>query len=456
MMPIRSAPEAFRLRYELIPRPLGTGRVKTTLDVLIANPQIDEASLDSLSRIEWLNWHFSDLDGCADMSIHVHVPKDVGAVRAYFDNLEIEYWVHEPIDLAVPLALRTAIVSSDIDVVLAADPASSVQEIEPGLSTVVATADEVTEFVDVYVRGFDVPWSSNFPLKDYPWTAFYPIAERTTFFPLLAYDEFLKQATAQGREALRVMIHNTLPNLYFGRDRLLFYQMQQRSAERARYERQHFEFETAYHLNHFYLSLYSALDQIAIMVNALLNLGLPEKSIGATYETFRKALKTRSVVVYGLFTDADFADISERVNLLRHQAAHRRPLMPTRIVSEPDHVMSDVELDEKIAENGWEQSFLDGLDSGTLRDSFVETLRAKARLAAMETVAEQVVVVVDEGNATHIIYPDPNGDLEKFLGLLNRVLKEMPAQTPQALVKPPPQPAAAAPKPNRRQRRQGK
>jgi hypothetical protein len=139
--------------------------------------------------------------------------------------------------------------------------------------------------------------------------------------------------------------------------------------------------------------------------------------------------------VHGLFTNADFKDLSERVNLLRHQAAHRRPLMPSRIVSEPDREMTDAELDEKIEEYGWSLDRLDTPLPDKIREFFTDTLRAKARLAAMETVAEQVVIVLDGSTPTHIVSPDPRGDVDKFLRFLDRVLKEMPAQTPPPLHK---------------------
>jgi hypothetical protein len=96
--------------------------------------------------------------------------------------------------------------------------------------------EQVLELVDIYARGFDVPWSSRRPHKDQPWTVFYLmsdlISQSEPFVSLLRF----RTASPEAREALRVMIYNTLPNLLYGRDRLLFYQMQMRAAERGAYE----------------------------------------------------------------------------------------------------------------------------------------------------------------------------------------------------------------------------
>ncbi|HEX3462517.1 MAG TPA: hypothetical protein VHS78_00505 [Candidatus Elarobacter sp.] len=231
MNPFGHSPaQQFRLAYELLPRILGTGRAKTTLDLLVLDANLDENSLAFLSRIQWLNWHLAELPECAEMNVHVHVPEDYAAVRAFFEARGMEYWIHEPVDASSPMAVRAAVVSSDCDAVLARDPAHLKKQIEGGLCIVTDAVEQILETVDIYARGFDVPWSSRGPHKDQPWTAFYLMSDLVSqsepFTSLLRYANTFETAAPEAREALRVMIYNTIPNLCYGRDRLLFYQMQ--------------------------------------------------------------------------------------------------------------------------------------------------------------------------------------------------------------------------------------
>jgi len=80
---------------------------------------------------------------------------------------------------------------------------------------------------------------------------------------------------------------------------LLFYEIQRLAAKRAGWKRQQFNFEIAYSLNFYYLLIYGAFDHAALFVNQILQLGLSDKQVGATYKVFLDAIQKKRL---GQFT----------------------------------------------------------------------------------------------------------------------------------------------------------
>jgi hypothetical protein len=140
-----------------------------------------------------------------------------------------------------------------------------------------------------------------------------------------------KKADTDGQETGRSLVHNRLPNICFTRDRLLFYEIQRLTSVRGHWKRQAFSFEIAYYLNFYYPVLYGGFDQLALVTNQILKLGLPEKNVGATYAGFLDALKAKSVALHGIFTDAKHVEFIKRIGALRHFASHRGSLDDMRL-----------------------------------------------------------------------------------------------------------------------------
>src|ERR1022692_220320 len=157
---------------------------------------------------------------------------------------------------------------------------------------------------EIFSRGHDVPWSFAFPTWNLTWTGFYQITEQETLKSGLTflYAAGKKKADSEGRETGRSLVHNRLPNICFTRDRLLFYEIQRLASVRGRWDRQAFSFEIAYYLNSYYPLIYGGFDQLALVVNQILKLGLSERNVGATYADFLGALKKRSETLNAIFT----------------------------------------------------------------------------------------------------------------------------------------------------------
>lgn len=153
------------------------------------------------------------------------------------------------------------------------------------------------------------------------------------------------------------------------------------------------------------------------MVNGFINLGIAEHRVGATYESFREALKAASPAMFALFDDDAFKELMERVKLLRHQAAHRMPLRTTTVYHGEE--FTDEQLDAKAAEMGEAPDL--SMWPPELHASILNVARHKA-LRALLTVAADDAVVVDGQKGPHLLWPDPAGDFRKYVAFLNRVL----------------------------------
>jgi len=212
-----------------------------------------------------------------------------------------------------------------------------------------------------------------------------------------------------------------MANLCFTRDRLLFYEQQQAVAKRARWERQEFWFETAYHLNFYYLLLYGGFDQVAQVVNVALGLGLPLRNVGATYKGFLDVLEQRAPEVHALFVAPKNLAFKERLGALRHLTAHRGSITPSKVYFKPEVEPTTEELDADITKAG-----LDGFLASVhplLAKSFRETLRFKMSLKRCELWEEGMVLIETEGKYGWIKPTvDTCWNLDTFLRFLTQVL----------------------------------
>src|SRR5262249_34565065 len=104
---------------------------------------------------------------------------------------------------------------------------------------------------ELFVRGHDIPWASQNVAWHRIWTTFHPLSEEEAFrVGIDFYNCCLRRLpTKDSVESTRMLIMNRLPNLCFTRDRLLFYELQQLAAKRAKWRHQDFHFEAAYYLN---------------------------------------------------------------------------------------------------------------------------------------------------------------------------------------------------------------
>jgi hypothetical protein len=215
-----------------------------------------------------------------------------------------------------------------------------------------------------------------------------------------------KSVSQEAIELCRSLAYNRLGDLCFTRDRLCFYEQQQLVAKRARWERQRFSAEVAYYLNFYYVLLYGAFDHAAAFVNLLFNPGVNERQVSARSAEFLRALGSRSPGVEAVFTNARHIGFLRRVAALRHVAAHRGIVTPTKVVQDLEHPPTDDELDQDIREAGLEYLVLQS-PAGVHRETIQTVLRSNARAARYEreTLMEDVVLIETEKGKYGFIHP---------------------------------------------------
>jgi hypothetical protein len=231
--------------------------------------------------------------------------------------------------------------------------------------------------------------------------SFYQLSEAWTFDVGMQFLELCqkKRGNNDASEFCRSLVYNRLGDLCFSRDRLCFYDMQQLVSRRAQWKRQRFSAEIAYHLNFYYLQLYGAFDHAAVLVNALFSLGVRERQVAARNPEFLNALGAHKLVsIRAVFEKPAHVEFIKRVAALRHTAAHRGVLTPTKVVQDTDHPPTNQELDQDIHDAGLDRLLL-GFPPGDARGRFQEMLRSNARAARYEreTLMEDVVLIDLDG-----------------------------------------------------------
>ncbi len=424
------------VRGRILAETKSTGRAKSALDVLLWLPQITDKELAVLDSIDVLRAHLNAI-APIPCSINLWVPSAFAKTMEALSAFAIR---HKPIPVArsdrrtseilsgapqelVVMAATGLSVDSDVVVISHRDWLPYVLEFEQ-LNMLLADCDILPTQCEIFVRGHDVPWSFGSMIWNQAWTVFYQLSELRTFQEGVAFLDHChkKKVDAETFDIARMLIHNRLPNLCFTRDRLLFYDMQQAAAKRAGWERQEFLFEAAYYLNFYYMLIHGGFDHLALVVNGALQLGLPPKNVGATYQSFLKALAGKAPEIHALFTAPNFCEFQERIAAVRHFAAHRGSVMPGTIYERPEHEPTIQELDEEIERQGLD-TFLRSLPAGTVRDTFRENLRFKIRLSKYKKAAEGIVPLDVKGKHYFI---RPMNDIEwnftKLFRFMVRVL----------------------------------
>lgn len=291
-------------------------------------------------------------------------------------------------------------------------------------NTVLGNPSVLLRQCEIYARGHDITWSFNDPMFDSPWATFYFFAEHQALNTGMAFLEAChkKGIDAGVREIGRSLIYNRLPNILFTRDRLLFYEMQQRAAKRANWKRQKFQFEVTYHLNFYYVLLFGGFDHLAVLLNGVLNLGLGERDVAATGKLFLKLLQGKSPKLHAMFTDPDMESFIERIASLRHLSAHRGQIAPAQVYEKPDQEPTVEELDEEIRAKGLDAD-LALVPVGPVRDAFRENIRFTLKLSKYKLVLEDAVIL-DGKKQKGFINPlaDTEWNFSKFYSFLERVL----------------------------------
>lgn len=429
-----------QVRGRFVPQIESAGRPKRTLDVVLWGNEWNEKSRRDLDEIEVLREYLRSIQsGCCSISFlvpatHTKTIQALNELNLSFTPALVAEATAEILAVTGAKELANAVetaVRHDADalVVTNLEWLAFAQDID-ALGLFLTETSFLKYYCEIFVRGHDVPWAFQLPIWDKPWNGFYQMAERSTF--KLGLD-FLHKASKKGlnrdaQETGRSLIHNRLPNICFTRDRLLFYDTQKMAAHRANWKRQEFAFELSYYLNFYYPLIFGGFDHIALLVSQTLNLGLPEKSVGATYQSFLEALKAKSATLHATFTQPTQVEFMKRIAYLRHYASHRGSLAPGKLIERPERELSDEQVDAMIVEAGMDD-LLEFFPEGEMKREFREILRYNFRMAEYERTGnpvEGVVPLVIDGNVGFIRpVVDTSWNFQNFRLFTNRVLSEL-------------------------------
>ncbi|HEY1728735.1 MAG TPA: hypothetical protein VGG22_10205 [Candidatus Baltobacteraceae bacterium] len=368
-------------------------------------------------------WYCEDIADDIALQINLIIPQNADTVRDVFDRLGVEYKRAAALDETDVVKISEEAFAHDCDLVIAADCGAVVNILKDEVMLVADDVETVLYATEIHMRGFDVPWSFVSPIKNQPWTMFYVLGESNGQQLWQDMNESA-QAKPEVADVMRSLVVDSIPSLCFNRDRIEFYRQQDRWAERNNMERQDFRFEYTNALNLFYLTLYSAVDQVVALVVHFYTLPVDERDQGAGYGAFIKARKT----VPGLdevFSDAQFDEMYRIPRLIRHKAAHRGPITPQTLYFSDDEY-TDEQLDAAAEENGYYDDLhvLEALPfplPDVIRYHMISLARHKAKLKLFGDPAKHLIYLEDKTGAFYY-HPDPAGNLANFFAFLERVL----------------------------------
>lgn len=428
------------VRGRFIPQVESTGRIKKCLDILLWGSDWSRDNLIDLDEIEVLRDYLRSIrpsfcgirhlapaehQGTIDILRKVDVkfvPVQMSAATAEISKVIAD----EELAGAVQTALAC---DADVLVVNYVEWLPYAPDLDH-MGLLLTDAGFLKHYCEIFVRGHEVPWSFAAPIWDLTWNGFYHMTEQQTLNVGLdfLYVAHKKGVNAEAQETGRSLVHNRLPNICFTRDRLLFYDMQRMTAQRARWKRQEFAFEIGYYLNFYYPLLFGGFDHIALLVNQCLQLGLPDKNVGATYQGFLDALKAKDARLHAILTHPKHIEFMNRIAYLRHYASHRGTLAPGKLVEKPDKELSDDEVDAMITEAGMGE-MLAYVPAGEMRESLRQSMRSNVRMAYYEKegkLVDGVVPIVIDGKPAFIRpISDTEWNFQKFQLFVNGVLAEL-------------------------------
>lgn len=144
----------------------------------------------------------------------------------------------------------------------------------------VCTVAEGRQQLELFASGHDMPYAFRVPYWYLPWGVFY--AATSEFLQGLDRNYTEKLAglgeQSRARELFRSLVFNRLSDIYYARDKVLFYVQQRLYAKRKGWKRQQFSSEISFYLTTIVLMLWGGLDQMCLLVRDLLDLKVIDRS----------------------------------------------------------------------------------------------------------------------------------------------------------------------------------
>lgn len=314
-------------------------------------------------------------------------------IPSLYEELEFENIESLPFNDSLSYEKNVQNYSDKIDLLVTED--KTLVETFKKASFEVKNIKDAMEFIEIFLKGNDYPWSFAHKVYNHPWTTFYLTSDETGKEGYKKYEEATKvNVDKDSLNILRYLLLNRLGNLLFTRDRLLFYVQEKRRAKIRGWKRQDYNFELSYYLGYYYLLISGGLDQLAMVVKEILALDISAEEkidIRLFDEKFLAKVNTKSLTIRRIF-DEEFQEWYKGLRLRRNFIAHEGSLTLTELVEEPDEGFDDKKI-EKEVERQMDWTFLSQVAAPNELKEYKEWVRGLVKLQQYRVVAEDIFVV---------------------------------------------------------------
>ena len=164
--------------------------------------------------------------------------------------------------------------------------------------------------------------------------------------------------------------------------------------QKDHYKRQgddRFGFSISYHVNQFYFLLWGMLDQLTVLSNAVLQLGLTERNCGIANKDYLKALKKKKANLRQFLSMPSVVEWIDLMSNFRHAVAHQVIPMPTEIVVDTEDSMKPKDEIVKILETDEYWSYLTQIPNDTVKSILTDQAVSEWLHKKRKRVADHMV-----------------------------------------------------------------
>ena len=269
----------------------------------------------------------------------------------------------------------------------------------------IADSESVARVMEYFAAGHEIPWAFRKPLWYMPWTNFYPFVDKdgeraTSFWEQSCLRDRL---SLRGQERLRSMLINRFEYIMYTRDKLLSYRLQRRAAKRCGAKNQDFNLECGHLLGYYYILLAGGLDQLALVTNELLDLGVTNPvQVSLLKSKFISRIRSVHPDLASLFAEKQFEDWKTKLKMCRDFVTHQSTAHLAQLVNPPKAELTDDEVDALARQRPEFQSF--SLLPEEQRDKAFDILKQNVRISQIDVWRDDALVI-DDPESLQVILP---------------------------------------------------
>jgi hypothetical protein len=282
--------------------------------------------------------------------------------------------------------------------------------------------DELEDFVEICAHGHSIFWSASYSDAIYQ-DVYYIFAHPKCHKLATWWREIQKRILSPWViEQLRSLIMNRYQFILYARDMVRFGRLQKDHYKRQGEDR--FGFCVSYHVNQFYFLLWGMLDQLTLLSNETLQLGLTERKCGIASKDYLKELKKKKPNLRQFLSMPSVAEWINHMSDFRHAVAHQVIPMPTEIVVDTEDSKKPKEEIVKILESDDYWSFLSQIPNDAVKSILTDQAVYEWRHEKRKRVADHMVQLKNKEQKYYYWSPviSVDHDLAMLTGVMDAFL----------------------------------